>query len=70
MDNDDFRNLIAFCILMEGNGGIVEKAPNYVTEKFARRDLSMLDDANLAKYFQYVNKWTPYLPREEERHGN
>ena len=70
MDNDDFRNLIAFCVLMESGGGVLDKAPSYVIEKFATRDLSMLDSANLAKYLQYVNKWTPYLPREEERHGD
>jgi len=56
------RQRVVFCILMEGNNGILEKAPDYVEEKFERcLDMAnpelLLDTNNLNKFKDYCNKW-------------
>lgn len=34
--NPRLLNIVAFCALMEGNGGVVGKSPDYIQEKFER----------------------------------
>ena len=55
------KQTIVFAILMEGNGGIMNKAPRYIKEKlniFNMEDPeALLDDINLEKYNEYINKW-------------
>lgn len=36
MNKDEFKNLIAFCILMQNGEGIITKSPDYVLEKYER----------------------------------
>jgi len=60
---ENIKQLVAFCILMENNGGIVNKAPGYVIEKFnACKNLNnnpdvLLDCFNKAKYDKYMKTW-------------
>jgi len=59
------KNIIAFCILMENNDGILGKSPDYVLEKFERYVESNekdeyawgLDNNNRLKVTKYINKW-------------
>jgi hypothetical protein len=55
------KQTIVFAILMEGNGGIMNKAPRYIKEKlniFNMEDPeALLDYINLEKYNEYINKW-------------
>jgi len=71
MTRNQFKNLVAFCILMEGSGGILEKSPSYVEEKFNRyvtrisssRTTSEeeyrwgLDHSNESILKHYLKKW-------------
>lgn len=57
-------NLVAFCILMENDDGILGKAPDYIKEKFGRYvgkdDDSYywgLDSDNAEKLNKYGEKW-------------
>lgn len=36
MMDTNFKNLVAFCILMENGDGILDKSPDYIAEKFKR----------------------------------
>ena len=64
------KNIVAFCVLMEQHGGIVEKSPSYIEEKFMRycNDASDngwqwgLDMENSKKVADWVFKW-------EVKHG-
>ena len=55
------KQTIVFAILMEGDGGIMNKAPRYIKEKlnvFNMEDPeALLDDINLEKYNEYINQW-------------
>jgi len=58
------NHLVAFCVLMEPNEGICQKAPSYVLEKWELVNLhptdllpSLLDQMNKAKYFRYLKNW-------------
>jgi len=56
------RRLVVFCIIMENNGGIIEKAPKYIYEKFIQAisvpyPENMLDFTNLKKYKAWLEKW-------------
>jgi len=60
---DVFR-LVAFAILMQGNGGILTKHPDYILEKWQAcqvRDeaelLSLLDPSNQAMFKAWKAKW-------------
>lgn len=60
-----FENIVAFCILMEGNGGILNKAPIYIAEKYSTlinynlEDPSCILDANNKRKFNdWVAKWS------------
>lgn len=52
---------VVFAILMENNGGIIYKCPEYVLEKLiaVRREdpEALLDMFNLAKFRQWCEKW-------------
>lgn len=58
------RNIVAFCVLMENNRGIVGKSPEYITEKFVRYVLDQeetkgegIDNINLKKFNLWIEKW-------------
>jgi len=57
MKREEFINLISFCILMENGGGILDKAPRYVEEKFSTREPGLLDSFNTAKLEKYKKLW-------------
>ncbi len=44
MENNNLKNLVAFCILMENGSGIVDKSPDYILEKFRRYVQNPRDD--------------------------
>jgi len=59
------KQIVAFCVLMENNDGIVGKAPLYIREKFNSCKhrysedelLALLDSRNQAKYREYMKTW-------------
>ena len=58
------KQLVAFCILMENNGGIADKAPSYIVEKHNRCSNTaevhlpnLLDSNNTRKYEQWLELW-------------
>jgi hypothetical protein len=60
----DILNIIAFCILMENDGGILDKSPDYVKEKFKRYSNGKdnewmwgLDENNFQKLKEWAKKW-------------
>ena len=61
----ELKSAVVFCILMEGNGGIIGKAPGYILEKLRRcegqtdRDYlaGMLDGGNQIKLKMWENRW-------------
>ena len=65
MDKEHFPDLIAFCVLMENNDGILGKSPEYVMEKFIRYvEYSKgkehkwgLDVDNRQKLKTYFDRW-------------
>ena len=65
MKKDYLLNIVAFCILMENDKGIIDKSPEYVMEKF-RRYIGTenegahefgLDFNNNKKLVDYKYKW-------------
>lgn len=65
MNDTILKNIVAFCILMQGNGGIISKSPAYIEEKFTRYCQSEieheyewgLDDENKKKLKEWIDKW-------------
>jgi len=62
MDELLIRRLVAFCILMQGNGGILNKAPRYLLEKYNsiinnNEPEGLLDIYNLIIFKEYMEKW-------------
>lgn len=61
----NIKNIVAFCILMENNDGVLSKSPDYIEEKFQRyctstdKDLIPwgLDYSNRVKLEMWVTKW-------------
>lgn len=56
------NQLVVFAILMENNGGILDKSPCYIMEKaeFCMNDpdpTGLLDRGNYAKYLDWVRRW-------------
>ena len=58
------KRLVAFCILMENNYGIIYKAPTYILEKYRAiienehdEPEVFLDVFNQAKFKNYMEKW-------------
>ena len=59
------KQLVAFSVLMEGDGGILGKSPGYILEKYNACLLcngdchleSMLDMSNKAKYVTWRLQW-------------
>jgi hypothetical protein len=66
LDEEQFRRLVAFCILMENGGGILEKAPGYIEEKLwlclrYSEPESNLDGDNKKKARQWLENWEKYI---------
>lgn len=67
MSHDQILNIVAFCILMENNEGVVGKSPDYIIEKYNRyaRINSQrhegwawgLDRGNEAKIKTWQDRW-------------
>lgn len=66
MNKTTLEKIAAFCILMENNEGILQKAPSYIEEKFAavmdentsiEDYLSKLDPYNLSKFNEWEKRW-------------
>jgi len=58
----DMDGLVAFCILMENNDGILGKAPSYIQEKYefcmrTSDPTQILDYKNKAKFDKYMELW-------------
>ena len=59
------EQLVAFAILMENGGGILDKSPSYIKEKFKECESIkgppyvpwFLDNDNRLKYIRYFEKW-------------
>lgn len=70
MTQNEFKNLVAFIILMEYGKGISEKSPGYIVEKFYRYvnkdsdDFNWgLDMINAGKLEKYLKKWGENIKR-------
>lgn len=65
MPKTNILNIVAFCALMENNGGILDKSPAYIMEKYVRYCESKdtdgwqfgLDKQNSQKVADWVYKW-------------
>lgn len=65
MEGFRLKQLVTFAILMEENGGIVKKAPDYVLGKYdavmsckADYELaSLLNSGHNKKYKKWLDKW-------------
>lgn len=60
----EIENIVAFCILMENNDGILGKAPSYIIEKYCgliegntEYPENFLDFKNKAKFDKWKEKW-------------
>lgn len=61
----ELQQLVAFCILMQGNDGILGKAPSYLAEKYymcTKIDTEpiirqLLDSNNQSIYDEYMEMW-------------
>lgn len=56
------EQLVCFAILMENDRGILEKAPDYVMEKFwscvtSTEPEALLDERNFWKFQEYMARW-------------
>lgn len=61
-DNIKMKRLVVFSILMENNGGIINKSPNCILENFHScmirgKPETLLDSQNLMKLMEYGLKW-------------
>jgi hypothetical protein len=65
MKEPTLEQLVAFCVLMEGHGGILTKAPSYLMEKYESCEmreskvdlLGLMDAENAAKFRDYITAW-------------
>lgn len=58
----NIKQAVAFALLMQNNGGILDKAPSYVYEKLHLCETlkdpgQILDDTNTALFGDYMNRW-------------
>jgi len=62
------KNIVAFCILMQNNNGIIGKSPDYIMEKYMRYAANIsgvdktewgLDASNKALLEIWIYKWVP-----------
>ena len=44
MQQTKLKNIVAFCALMQNGGGVIDKSPDYIQEKFERYCLSEEDE--------------------------
>lgn len=65
-----FKNLVAFCVIMQSGQGISTKAPSYIKEKWGMACdnciVRSLDSGNQAKYDKYLEVWNKSGYCEEE----
>ena len=64
MSKEELERIVAFCILMQGNGGILNKAPQYIAEKFtalikdeSQQPIAFLDSFNQDIFKAYFARW-------------
>jgi len=65
MTRKEFENIIAFCVLMQGDGGLMMKYPNYVKYCLKNVDVYALDRMDFSQYEQYMDKWKGHMPKFE-----
>ena len=58
----EIKGLVAFSILMENGNGILDKAPDYIMEKYKMcmnipDPFQLLDLTNQSKFNQYMKTW-------------
>jgi hypothetical protein len=58
----ELKQIVAFCILMENNKGILGKSPDYIMEKyntcrFLLDPTTILDKENKAKFEKWHKRW-------------
>jgi hypothetical protein len=64
VSDNQLKNIVSFCILMENDQGIISKSPDYILEKFNRYGFNQtdefkwgLDDQNKIKLSKWIEKW-------------
>jgi hypothetical protein len=64
VSDNQLKNIVAFCILMENGEGIESKSPDYILEKFNRYCFNQnedflwgLDGSNKIKLDNWMKKW-------------
>lgn len=65
MDKAQLLNMVAFCVLMQNQEGIIGKSPDYILEKFDRYCMHAdpleykwgLDASNQNKLSTWANRW-------------
>ena len=66
MTTEQLMNLVSFLTLMQGNGGVINKSPDYIIEKYKRfldkgfTDLETywgLDGINITNIEAWYKKW-------------
>ena len=75
MDKLEFKNVVAFIILMQNGTGLMDKSPEYIIEKYFmcqekayfgeteikhKEECWGLSDKQQAKVKEYFIKWIPY----------
>jgi hypothetical protein len=57
--NRKLENIVVFAILMQSNGGIIDKSPAYILEKFRCRNMGigLLDPINERIFQKWKDKW-------------
>jgi len=62
MDKLTLKRAVVFAILMEGDGGVTNKSPEYVGEKFtlamnSNHPKKLLDKYNKIKFKKWIELW-------------
>lgn len=72
-DRTKLLNIVAFLCLMENNGGVLNKSPDYILEKYKRYCEGAgeeykwgLDQNNLVKLFSWAKRWRIMIGGDED----
>ena len=59
MEEKELLKIVEFCILMQNNDGILDKAPDYIDEKYQCTDGSgaLLDSGNQSIFNRWKKLW-------------
>ena len=61
-EEDQLKRLVIFAILMENDGGILDKSSNYILEKYSsalrvKYPGELLDVSNKNKFYEWCRRW-------------